>query len=420
MSQIVISPSVAESHAALLSSLLAVGRQAQIAPVAAVAEGSFALIGPGDVVPVGGTAVVVEATDGAPRLALGKPHIAVAFGPADAAFGHALVAELTRPAHAIAAADPASLELLVLATRVAASDVTVLINGPTGTGKEVLARFIHKESARREGPLVAINCAALPESMLEAILFGHERGSFTGAAQASKGLIRAADGGTLLLDEIAEMPLALQAKLLRVLQEREVMPIGAISPQPVDVRIIAAANRDLRRESEAGNFRSDLYYRLNVFPLQTQPLCRRPRDLTAITAALLLRHGADRPFAWPTPEALAKLAGHRWPGNVRELENVIQRALVLADGPCIEAAHILFDGAAEQDQAPRVTIVDEGRTLEEIVRDREFEAIQATLDACGGRRSEAASRLGISERTLRYKLAEMARSLSAEPVRMVI
>ncbi|MBY0520545.1 MAG: sigma-54 dependent transcriptional regulator, partial [Sphingomonas sp.] len=276
-------------------------------------------------------------------------------------------------------------------------------NGPTGTGKEVLARAIHLGSTRATKPFVAINCAALPESMLEALLFGHQKGAFTGASSGGEGFFRAANGGTLLLDEIAEMPLNLQAKLLRALQEREVVPLGASTPEPIDVRVIACANRDLQGEVAAGRFRADLYYRLSVFPLNTKPLADRPQDIPALAATLVLRHSQGRAvIPWPDASAVDVLMAHDWPGNVRELENVIQRALLFAAGDTISAAHILFDRPAST-ATPRREAVPE--TLNNIVQMREYQAIRDTLAACGGSRVETARRLGISERTLRYRLA---------------
>lgn len=319
----------------------------------------------------------------------------------------ALLAALAAPGAPIAA-DPESLSVLALAERLAASEIPVLINGPTGTGKEVLSRFIHDRSPRRAGPFVAVNCAAMPEAMLEALLFGHQKGAFTGATQASEGFFRAADGGTLLLDEIAEMPVGLQAKLLRALQEGEVVPIGSTRPVKVDVRVIACANRDLPTEVAEGRFRADLYYRLNVFPLALRPLRERAEDVAPLAFALVLRHTAPgQSLPWLSDAALALLRGHGWPGNVRELENVIRRALLLAQGKGeILPAHIVFDQPARlvgADGAPAAAAPP--RKLSNIVQLSEARAIMATLDACGGSRVAAARQLGISERTLRYRLA---------------
>jgi two-component system, response regulator FlrC len=250
---------------------------------------------------------------------------------------------IAQPIRPMVACDPATGGLIDLSGRVARTDVTVLINGPTGSGKEVLAQAIHAASPRAAKPFVAINCAAIPENMLEAMLFGHVKGAFTGAINAGQGLIRAADGGTLLLDEISEMPLSLQAKLLRVLQERKVTPLGASSEVSVDLRILSTSNRDMRAEVAAGRFREDLYYRLNVFPLHTQALEERPEDIVPLAIAFLRRHWTAGPVPLFTPQALDMLRFHTWPGNVRELENVVQRALVLCDGVQIDAADILFD-----------------------------------------------------------------------------
>lgn len=336
---------------------------------------------------------------------------------ADPAVLAALIA-CAAPAGSPVAADPETLSVLALAERLAASEIPVLINGPTGTGKEVLSRFIHMRSPRAEAPFIAINCAAMPETMLEAMLFGHQKGAFTGANAASEGFFRAAHGGTLLLDEIAEMPLALQAKLLRVLQEGEVVPIGATKPVKVDVRVIACANRDLPSEVEEGRFRADLYYRLNVFPLELSALRDRPADIAPLAFAMVLRHvpaqgPQARPVPWIGEAALAMLEAHAWPGNVRELENVMRRALLLAgDAPEIGMQHIVFDrpvrAAGETpaaDPVPGMTTIPGGK-LSNIVQLSETRAILAALDSCGGSRVAAARKLGISERTLRYRLAE--------------
>jgi two-component system response regulator FlrC len=320
----------------------------------------------------------------------------IAFDAGDLGFAAAVIVALAR-GDAGAAADPVSLALDAMAARVAVRDITVLIGGPTGTGKEVLARSIHARSPRRAAPFVAVNCAALPETLLEALLFGHERGAFTGAGGNAKGLFRAANGGTLLLDEIAELPLALQAKLLRTLQEGEVLPIGATVPVKADVRIIAAANRDLLADVAAGRFRADLFYRLAVFPLATTALATRRADIVPIAAALWLRQGTT---TWPAAAALARLVTHDWPGNVRELGNVLARAAVLADGERIEARDVVFDAP------PSVSVAT--ASLSGMIRAREFDVIRSTLADCAGRRGETASRLGISERTLRYKLAAMS------------
>ncbi|AGI68513.1 putative transcriptional regulatory protein [Octadecabacter antarcticus 307] len=241
----------------------------------------------------------------------------------------------------------ASKRLYELAARVANSDVSVFINGPTGSGKEIMARFMHDQSPRQEKAFIAINCAAIPDNMLEAMMFGHEKGAFTGASTTNVGVIRAADGGTLLLDEISEMSLQLQAKLLRAIQELTVTPVGGTKSIKVDVRILATSNRDMATECRAGRFRDDLFYRLNVFPIGTQALCDRPEDIKPIAQELIMRHVKNvTEIPMLSNCAVDALQAHSWPGNVRELENVIQRALVLKSSSIITSDSIMIDQLA--------------------------------------------------------------------------
>ena len=259
-------------------------------------------------------------------------------------FIFALVASFITDGDSTIAADPVSVDLLKLGDRVARAQVNVFVNGPTGSGKEVLAQYIHKKSSRAEKPFVPINCAAIPENMLEALLFGHKKGAFTGASTSSDGIFQAADGGTLLLDEVSEMSMPLQAKLLRVLQERSVVPLGASAPIPVDVRTLATSNRNIPMEIRRGRFREDLYFRLNVFPLATKALNERLQDIIPIAAELLVRHQSDlENFLTISGPALQRLLDYSWPGNVRELENVIQRATVLRNSNIIEFEDIMID-----------------------------------------------------------------------------
>ena len=367
------------------------------------------------------------------------------------------------------AEDVSSQQLLALATRVAQSDSTVLLTGESGTGKEVLARYLHQQSPRNKQPFVAINCAAIPENMLEATLFGHEKGAFTGAVTARAGKFEQANGGTLLLDEISEIPLALQAKLLRVLQEREVERVGGRQLIPLDVRVIATSNRDLPEAVAAGEFREDLFYRIAVFPLAWLPLRERVADIVPLANRLLAVHAAKQGRKGVHFSACAQhaLLDYAWPGNVRELDNVVQRALILQAGELLSAEDLGLYGFAQFGRAasvaavssaptavehgvgsaelagqgrvlgaqlseatgasragaesPRLESVDSvgfsvtadaaapasGTELEDDIRRHEFRLIAQALQAEQGRRERTAQRLGISPRTLRYKLAQM-------------
>lgn len=331
------------------------------------------------------------------------------------------------------AEDLSSQQLLALARRVAQSDSTVLLTGESGTGKEVLARYLHQQSPRRDKPFVAINCAAIPENMLEATLFGHEKGAFTGAVTARAGKFEQANGGTLLLDEISELPLALQAKLLRVLQEREVERVGGRQLIALDVRVIATSNRDLPDSVAAGQFREDLFYRIAVFPLAWLPLRERVADIVPLATRLLAVHAGKqgRKGVRLSDCAQQALLGYAWPGNVRELDNVVQRALILQTGELISADDLGLHGfaclsgstaavAAPVDAkdlavtAAPLSFADHDEAvptptaeLDEDVRRHEFRLIAQALQAEQGRRERTAQRLGISARTLRYKLAQM-------------
>jgi two-component system response regulator FlrC len=302
------------------------------------------------------------------------------------------------------AVDSSSRLILDLARRVAATDCTVLIVGESGTGKEVLARLIHRASPRAKANFVAVNCAAIPENMLEAMLFGYEKGSFTGAHAAHAGKFEQAQGGTLLLDEITEMPLALQAKLLRVLQEREVERLGGTEALSLDVRVLATTNRNLRGEVAAGRFREDLYYRLNVFPLALAPLRDRRDDILPLATHLLAQRArAGQRIPALSADVAHLLLTYPWPGNVRELDNLLQRALVLNDGSVIEPEHILFEK-----QPTHIDIgANESPMLQQTRERAERDVILEALRAAHGSRREVAEKLGISPRTLRYKLARI-------------
>ncbi|MBJ7549235.1 sigma-54-dependent transcriptional regulator [Marinomonas ostreistagni] len=309
------------------------------------------------------------------------------------------------------AKDPSSVALLELAKRVAVTDSTVLICGESGTGKEVLAQYIHATSERSNHPFIAINCAAIPENMLEAMLFGYEKGAYTGAVSSQAGKFEQANGGTLLLDEVTEMDVGLQAKLLRVLQEQEVERLGGKKAIKLDVRIIATTNRDLSEYVREGGFREDLYYRLNVFPLRWLPIRERKGDIQPLAEALLLKHAQKMRVdnAHLSPSALSKLEAHAWPGNVRELENVIQRALILCGQGRVSEEHIVFDMVSapkvESQQADDAT--EAASILGRGVQQHEFRIIAQALIDAKGKRKEVAEKLGISPRTLRYKIAKM-------------
>ncbi|WP_429156193.1 sigma-54-dependent transcriptional regulator [Aeromonas veronii] len=311
---------------------------------------------------------------------------------------------------AVVYGDPKTAELFQLATRVARSEATVMVTGPSGTGKEVLARYIHDNSSRAEQPFVAINCAAIPENMLEATLFGYEKGAFTGAVQGCPGKFEQAQGGTLLLDEITEMDQGLQAKLLRVLQEKEVERLGSRKMIPLDVRVIATSNRDLKKAVQDGLFREDLYYRLNVFPLRWSALCERSGDILPLAEHLLALHASQQGLPTPqlTDASRERLLAHPWPGNVRELDNVVQRALILSPDGIIDCDHLILEELDEQEM--EFVSVERSYGCDRLgseLKQQEHQIILDTLQDCNGSRKAVADRLGISPRTLRYKLAQM-------------
>ncbi len=302
-----------------------------------------------------------------------------------------------------------SKELLNLAKRVATTDATVTILGPSGTGKEVLARYIHENSSRSDKPFVAINCAAIPDNMLEATLFGYEKGAFTGAYASAAGKFELAQGGTLLLDEISEMALPLQAKILRVLQEQEVERLGAKKAIKLDVRVVATSNRQLEAEVTAGRFREDLYYRLNVFPLKWLPLKDRREDIMPLAVHLLERVCQQENRVRPelSKGAREKLIAYDWPGNVREMSNIIQRALILQSGSEITAEDLHLEQITTTYQARKETVCVDKPTLGSDLKSTEQQIILQKLAENDGNRQKVAEALGISARTLRYKLAKM-------------
>ncbi|VUD56420.1 Transcriptional regulatory protein ZraR [Thalassocella blandensis] len=334
---------------------------------------------------------------------------------------------------------PSSRQLLQLASRVAQSDSTVLLVGESGTGKEVLAKYIHDKSPRANKPFVAINCAAIPENMLEAMLFGHEKGAYTGAHNSAPGKFEQANGGTILLDEITEMDLGLQAKLLRVLQEREVERLGGRKSIKLDVRVVATSNRDMRFEVSEGKFREDLYFRLSVLPLQWAPLRDRKEDILPLAKSLLSKHAIKQKRTGVTfdPSALETLLSYPWPGNVRELDNVMQRALILQPGNTICSHDLglqiidsysekpsLIAAVAQETKTSLLSLVDSlpqpsspsdlapvdedsNPALGADMKKHEFEIIVKTLRQENGSKKNTAEKLGISPRTLRYKLARL-------------
>jgi len=338
------------------------------------------------------------------------------------------------------AEDLRTRELVAMASRVADSEASVMIGGESGSGKEVFARYIHQNSPRAEQPFIAINCAAIPDNMLEAVLFGYEKGAFTGAYKSSPGKFELAQGGTLLLDEISEMSMALQAKLLRVLQEREVERVGGNKIIDLDVRVLATSNRRLREEVAAGRFREDLFYRLNVFPLTLPPLRERKRDIEPLVKFMMARHlKAGEAVPELNEAALQKLMNHAWPGNVRELDNVVQRMLILRRGDeiteqdlCFEneevsnapvvapvtqtvASEVQVTAPVATDSAPLEASADGEGSLSKDLKSVEEKMILDALSSGHGSRKVAAEILGISPRTLRYKIARLRDSGVAIP-----
>jgi transcriptional regulator with PAS, ATPase and Fis domain len=299
-------------------------------------------------------------------------------------------------------------QVLMQATQVGSTDTTVLLLGESGTGKEVVARFLHRASGRRSGPFIALNCAALPEQLLEAEVFGYERGAFTGAYQRKLGRFELVQGGTLFLDEIGLLRADVQAKLLRVLQERELERVGGTRAIKIDVRIVAATNADLKRAVAAGTFRDDLYYRLNVMPITVPPLRARIEDLPLLVDHFVRRYNDEfkKHIQGFTPEALSLLASYTWPGNVRELQNVVERAMVLVDGPWIGSADLPLDvtvapgrsGPGQPTDVSRMDLIEASDRFERMI-------VQRVLEEVGGNVSEAARVLGLHRNSLRTRLA---------------
>lgn len=311
---------------------------------------------------------------------------------------------LGKPLANIVAESWRSKQVLQLAHRAACTSASVLITGESGTGKEVLAHYVHQHSPRCDGPFVAVNCAAIPESMLEAVLFGHVKGAFTGALQSQSGKFEEANGGTILLDEIAEMSPAVQAKLLRVLQEREVERVGSHKSVKLDIRVIAATNKDLREEVQKGSFREDLFYRLDVLPLHWPPLRERREDILPISHFFIEKY-QDSSQCRLSDDAICALSQYHWPGNIRELENVIQRALVMRHGDFITAQDLMLP--VELENTPMSAMPTERFNHVEAKRHAEFQFILDKLRQFGGNRTKTADALGVTTRALRYKLQAM-------------
>ena len=331
-----------------------------------------------------------------------------------------------QPVRNVVFVDPASQHLLALAQKVAQAEVTALLVGPTGSGKEVLARVLHEASGRARGPFVALNCAAMPENLIEDMLFGHEKGAFTGAVKDHRGLFEQAQGGTLFLDEIGELPLQLQAKLLRVLQERTLVRLGGERSIQLDVRVVAATNKNLREAIGQREFREDLYFRLSTFKLRVPPLSERVGDILPLLVRLLARHTQGTQVWRVSPADQGLLMAYAWPGNVRELENVVQRAMVLCANHHIDTEHLMFDDMPDtallsvafdttSAQTPlEVSAVEANpQGLQAAVKHSEQHLIRNAIETSNSR-IEAAQKLGISPRTLRYKLAQLRESSPAQ------
>ncbi len=321
------------------------------------------------------------------------------------------------PVEGMVAEDPRTQAVVDLALKVAASDAAVMITGESGVGKEKFFELIHAHSVRAKHKTIAINCAAIPDNMLEAMLFGHEKGAFTGAYKSCAGKFEQAQGSTLLLDEISEMSLGLQAKLLRVLQERQVERLGSNETIDLDVRVIATSNRDLKHEVREGNFREDLYYRLNVFPLHVPPLRERRGDILPLAQAMLARGADSNPQGACRISAAAgeRLLRYNWPGNVRELDNVMQRAAIIHQGDAIEVDDLVFEAVTTAAVASPEAV--EPESLGDDLKDHERRLILDALEEGRGSRKFAAEKLGISPRTLRYKIARMRDAGVAVPGR---